>query len=400
MIIYDQAIAEKLGLERRCGYWEVNGAYFFDKSECLRYATKHKQKGVRYHFYDSVYKTLSWAQEPATDIQQMYRERAEQLRAKYDYLILSFSGGADSTNILKTFVDNNIKLDEVYCEYPIEPLERLRHRFSGDRNDSTLLTYEWFTAAKPALEHLAATKPDIRITVDDVSEDTVKIVENTGVHKLLRGGSSVNPNTMKYYRLYEIARDRERHGRVACITGLDKPRITQDIKTGTFFSRYSDFNNIFSDFPDHAFNGYQAAVEFFYYAHDYPALNQKQCFLLKHAVKQAIETHGIESDFYQSLLGGVAHNRMHVYDVHHDYFKKTLYPFWNVNTWQAKKTTNFFYFPGAQWFYDTDLTSDRVKDFYDKQLLELLCDIDPQFILYENNKPAMLVPYFSAPIPF
>jgi hypothetical protein len=76
MIVHDIAIAEHLSLENRCGYWEINGVFFFDKSECLRYATKHNASNVRYHFYDSVYKTLDWSKEPVVNIKQMYRERA------------------------------------------------------------------------------------------------------------------------------------------------------------------------------------------------------------------------------------------------------------------------------------------------------------------------------------
>jgi len=46
----------------------------------------------------------------------LYALRARQLREKYDYLVLYFSGGADSTNILKTFIDNNIFLDEIVMQ--------------------------------------------------------------------------------------------------------------------------------------------------------------------------------------------------------------------------------------------------------------------------------------------
>ena len=33
-MIEDKKLAEIIGLKRKCGYWEVNNKYFFDKFEC------------------------------------------------------------------------------------------------------------------------------------------------------------------------------------------------------------------------------------------------------------------------------------------------------------------------------------------------------------------------------
>lgn len=398
-MLNDASIAEKIGYLKRCGYWEVDSKYFFDKSECLRHATKVKKYDVKYHFYDTTFKSLNWSVEPKQSLTEMYKIRAEQLRDKYDYLILCFSGGADSTNILKTFIDNHIKLDEVYCEYPIGPLEKIKHKFSGNRNDPTLLTFEWYTAAEPALKKLAISNPEIKITVDDVTQTTIKLVENGDVYKLFRAGSSVNPNTTKYYRLYEIARQREKHGKVGCITGLDKPRIAFEPSKGKFYSTYSDFNNIFAEFPDDAFSGYQASMEFFYYAHEYPELNQKQCFAVKAAILDILKN---KKDYglYKKLLQAVLPSGVHVIDIHHDFFKKVLYEFWDTNTWQATKSPNFFYPPASQWFYDKELNQARTQDFFDKQLLELIHGIDKRFIIYDDGKPASFSHYMTRPIEF
>jgi hypothetical protein len=46
-------------------------------------------------------------------LEYYYKQQALRLREKYDYLVLAYSGGADSTCILETFVHNNIKLDKI-----------------------------------------------------------------------------------------------------------------------------------------------------------------------------------------------------------------------------------------------------------------------------------------------
>lgn len=396
MYVTDIALAEKIGLEKRCGYWKILDRFYFNKAECLKYASILNSPVITYHFLDSAYKTLDWSKEPSLDIEVMYKQRAQQLRDKYDYLILAFSGGADSSNILNTFIDNGIKLDEIYCEYPINPLEKIKHKFTGDRKDPTLLNFEWYTAAKPALESLAKTHPHIKITVEDASDLTIQIIENDELYKMFRAGFATNPNSTKYYRLYEICRERQKFGNVACIMGLDKPRIAYDTLTKDFYSSYSDFSNVFSEFPHDTFSGYQATIEFFYYSADYPSLNQKQCFMLKNEILKIMHTNvSLYNSLYKQLPNGVR-----VFDVHHDFFKKILYKKWNTSIWQAEKSFNFFYTPASQWFHDEDVTTHRSRDFYDKQLLDLIQGIDSKYITYDKSTPIAFNQYLTQAIPF
>ena len=89
-MIEDKKLAEIIGLKRKCGYWEVNNKYFFDKFECLRYASSIKNYDVQFHFYDCVYGQLNWNKEPTETLDEMYKDRALQLRDEHDYLILLF----------------------------------------------------------------------------------------------------------------------------------------------------------------------------------------------------------------------------------------------------------------------------------------------------------------------
>ena len=125
-MIDNKIIAERISFERKCGYWGVNNHYFFNKVDCLRYATKIKDFKVSYHYYDSVFQTVKWNNESTESLEQLYKKRAKQLRQKYNHLALLFSGGADSTNVLDSFLDNNISLDEIITCYPIKAQEKVR----------------------------------------------------------------------------------------------------------------------------------------------------------------------------------------------------------------------------------------------------------------------------------
>lgn len=389
-MLNDVLLAEKIGINKKCGYWEVNGHYFFDKFQCLRYASEIKKYDIKYHFYDSVYRALNWSEEPADTLEKMYRERAQQLRDKYDYLILSFSGGSDSTNILKTFIDNNIKLDEVYCEYPIQVLDNLKKSLDSNAKSSDMVSFEWFSAAEPALKKLSQTNPEIKITIHTIVEESIRMVENCELYKHKRGGS-INP-LIRFDKLYEVAKNRTKYGTVACINGLDKPRIAYNPKTLEFINVFSDFSNAFSEFSTYAFSEHQISIEQFYNTYDFPKLNQKMAFTIKNSLKNI----DVNSDQYKNLLSHIRSDGIHVFDIHKNYFKKALYNKWNTNIWQAEKSENIFYSPLTKWFFVENITAERTRDFYDKQLQELLHNIDKRFMIFDKDKPISLLHYVTS----
>src|SRR5210317_184486 len=69
---------------------------------------------VKWHFNDEVFSKYNWKIEPIESLFELYKKRCQQIRENYDYIVLMYSAGADSDNVLNCFVRNNIKLDEVF----------------------------------------------------------------------------------------------------------------------------------------------------------------------------------------------------------------------------------------------------------------------------------------------
>ena len=369
-------LAEKFSLEKSCGYWKVNNQYFFNKFECLRYASSIKNYEITYHFHDFIYKSLDWSKEPTDSLQEMYKQRAQQIRDGHDYLILSFSGGADSTNVLNSFINNNIKLDEIYCEYPIEAIEKLKHKFNNIKDPKHII-FEWFMAAEPILKRLSITNPEIKITLKSDIGKCIEVIENCELYKYIRP-NTINPLT-RYHTLYEIAREKTKYGKVTVITGLDKPRISYDPTNKRFFSVFEDFSNGFMNQGN--LSSDEITIEHFYYTWKYPKLNQKMCFVIKNALLEAMKN----PKLYESLLLKM-NGDTHIYNMHKDFFKKALYETWDLNIWQAEKSGNIFYSPITEWFFDESITTNKTREYYNKQLLELIEGIDDHLFNYENDK--------------
>lgn len=76
--------------------------------------------------YSKTYDKVDWTKEPLESLATLSAQRAFQLRSKYNYIILYFSGGSDSTSVLNTFLRNNIPIDEIVIN-SFSDLSDIRH---------------------------------------------------------------------------------------------------------------------------------------------------------------------------------------------------------------------------------------------------------------------------------
>ena len=91
-------------------FYSEDGIQFYDKVRALEYK-KNSGKQVFLNYHDALYSSLDWKTEPTESLEQLYKEQAQRIRDTYDKVILCYSGGYDSTNILETFYYNNIGID-------------------------------------------------------------------------------------------------------------------------------------------------------------------------------------------------------------------------------------------------------------------------------------------------
>ena len=85
------------------GYYTVGGIKMYSQIEAVEISNK-LDLPIKWHFNDEVFSSLDWTVEPTETLAELYKKRCEQLREKYDYLVLYYSGGADSDNILNHFI--------------------------------------------------------------------------------------------------------------------------------------------------------------------------------------------------------------------------------------------------------------------------------------------------------
>lgn len=127
------------------GFYQVRDFKSFSKYEAWQYAFNNQipVSELYFNFNDDYTTTLDWQTEPTEDINSLYAKRAKQLREKYDYIVLVYSGGIDSHVALRSFLDNDIKVDEILTFCNLKFLDK-----------SAKFNQEVFNAAVPYIESL------------------------------------------------------------------------------------------------------------------------------------------------------------------------------------------------------------------------------------------------------
>jgi hypothetical protein len=234
------------------GYWEVNSKKFTSKFEAMIYATEIKQP-INFIFFDSVWRSFNKSSLGNRNLNDLYRQRAQQLRDEYDYLILYFSGGADSYNVLRSFIDNGIKLDEICVKWPMITVNK--ELYCPNTEDKTAFNYlsEWNYAIKPVLDQLAQTHPEIKIEIVDWSKDYSPSVYSEELIKKVNVWNDIEMPMMVSYSNSEILL-LDKAKRVASIYGIDKPIVGYqedkwfmnfpDTATGMGISQLNDAYNV------------------------------------------------------------------------------------------------------------------------------------------------------------
>jgi len=269
---------------RRFGYYEVGEKLFFNKTDAFIDASA-TGNDLRWNFNDDIFSAIDWTIPISTPLSELYRQRAQQLRDKYDFVSLFFSGGVDSGNVLHAFIDNNILLDEIIIYRP----KSLESTFNNtDRSNSNLFSETKFAALPHLRKHIKDSRTKIRILDMDISADN--FLNNSKIVAQFQTTNIFQPSALsrlamclddpiwnKYYAA----------GKTSChIHGVDKPMIK--LTNGQYSFQFLDIPVMCAMRPVPTYHTeltemvskYQSH-ELFYWTPDLPQLVVKQCQVVK-----------------------------------------------------------------------------------------------------------------------
>lgn len=258
------------------GYYQVGEQKIQNKTVALIEATK-KNVFPTWSFNHDIWNSYNWQNPIREDLETLYKERCQQLRDTYDYLILNYSGGSDSFTILNTFLKNNIKLDEIFTYWPIKATKGLYIPNASNR-DATNLLSEWDFSLKPDLDYIQKNYPDIKVSIYDYSDHLFKDLTE---EEFLVSGHHINIGFFSRQGAnLQAGKNIKENKSVAIIMGNDKPQIA--IKDNTVYGYFIDLLTTTGMMPHQENN---RNVELFYWSADFPKLAIKAKQEVAYAIK-------------------------------------------------------------------------------------------------------------------
>jgi len=377
----------------RFGYYSVGLESYSNKVDAL-IASKATGKPCDWVFNNDVFGRFDWLTPPSMGLKEVYKRRALQLREKYDYIVLNYSGGSDSHNILHTFLENNIKLDEILVRWPEKRTQDIYTPNSVVNADNHLS--EWDLTLAPDLKWLAQYHPEIHIEFYDFSEESMdffKSAESDNDPWFQKGlGVQLSPSHVvrwktaldRYKRMFHDKGIRGCH-----LFGIDKPRMC--CHNGNFFVFYLDsvagiviqFDNYEDSF---------SASELFYWTPDMPEVVKVQTHhIMNHIKKNPDLLPMVSPDASKSYMMRNRYESM---------VRNIIYPYWQKDRFQAMKPSSTLWCELDNWMYEESNVDSKVLNSWQYSIDYMEQNIDPKHILKDHTGKSdglvgMLTPFYK-----
>lgn len=367
---------------KKLGYYRLGNKVYYNKFQALLAEAQQKEHQVKWFFNDAEFYRTDWTHEPDVALSELYRQRAQQLRDRYDYIMLAASGGADSTAAIHSFLLNGIHLDEIVFRYPKQGEKDM----VGDAGDTTCenTLAEWKYAAKPLFDWLATNFPAVKLTVHDYTEDL--LTNNDDESWVFKSRHFLHPCYPHKHNTLALKENKllADTGKSICVLyGIDKPKIC--IKDNKFFLYVID-GPTGEHNPDVG-NYTNITNEFFYWTPDFPEILVKQGHIIKNWFSMPQNHH------LQHLLHWPNHqfNKRTVYE---GMIKSLIYPTYDSTTFQVVKSSNNVYSEMDHWFH-TNFANTKFYQRWEAGVNYVLDNINEQHITSTKGRRSNIVTFKS-----
>lgn len=268
-------------MKNELGYYLVNGKQYFNKIEAVLEAQK-TLADITWNFHKDSFDKIDWTVEPNFSLDMMYKMRAQQIRDEYDYVVVTCSGGADSTNVIKSFLNNGIHIDEIVAGAPMSGLNNWNWNDSDSSVENTISETKY--ALFPLLNEIKTNFPNIKINIHDYFEDILNLETDKWIYDCLDWVNPVVNSKASLDKFKHLVNLAESGKRIAVVWGIDKPIL-----------RYGENGDLYSLISDLAINNAHLPFKrpysnvdriLFYWTPDFPQLLVKQSHVVAKFIHQ------------------------------------------------------------------------------------------------------------------
>jgi len=363
---------------KKLGYY-VCGKYEFEsKIQAYLHSIKTNTP-ISWVFNDSEFEKHNWTIEPENTLDYYYDQRARNLREKYDYLILSYSGGADSHNILMSFIRQKLHIDEIV----INTMDKGSSKFTII---DPLIKNNWNTGAEHYLQTLPRLKevekfiPKTKITILDLTDHLFEYLNNTPDESwILNRRERLNPvgiTRFNYIYFSNIRKKFDKNKTIGILLGIDKPKCI--IHKNKFYMRFNDRTTNIVSIVDHFKDYTNSTLEYFYWDPECIPMLIKQGHIIKKWLEsspQYIKLWNSETTSFK--IASLDHERL---------LRNILYTTWNDSWFQVDKPVSDWYCEFDSWFID-GFKGTKANDTWRRGVEYASSLLTPYLRTGENNSP-------------
>jgi len=344
------------------GFYQVGNLRTYSKLEAfeLQRRTGHFPE---WNFNREVFALQNWTQEPGLDLWTLYKSRAQQIRDSYDYVVLLYSGGSDSQNILSAWLEQGCRIDEIATQW----------NYSGVQNQMSYWNGEVTKVALPWIEKLQNRGIKFKFRLIDISQDTLDIIDFLKDNYQYYSNCNMSPNNyaknLWRTRIPEYQNLIAQGKKLCFVWGSDKP----------FFYWDKKYYILFQDMLDNCVNSYTQSQyhsgwydELFYWTPDLPEIDIKQA----HVLRRFVETiHDLA--FYSHKKTRYGYNQILKMWLTEEAVKIILYPHWDQTTYTDGKSKTTITSMRDKWLIDSNLDQAKI---YTDIVQDLNTRIDPNWL--------------------
>lgn len=325
---------------KKAGFYQLKDKITFSKLEAIEHFNRTNEF-PEWEFNRAAFDAVDWLTEPADTLSEIYSARCRQIREAYDYVILMYSGGSDSHNILQHWLSTGCKLDEIASYW----------NYEGSKDDLDLQNAEIKLVVFPMIQRLRDLGHDFRFRLIDHS---VADLENIKSVSSIEYNINCNfsPNHLGKFTFRDSVPEWRRlisAGKKVCLLwGVDKPQVYLDDK-GHYLQFFDFIDHCASPYVQNRFHlGWYD--ELFYWTPDMPEIVQKQARI----VKRFLDTSEDQSCFQKEKSRNGYSTKLSLY-LTDSALRKLIYPFWNDDIFSNGKNVRSFFSTRSQWLWDSNL---------------------------------------------
>ena len=335
-----------------CGFYTYNGKPYFTREDVFddMLLNHDYDSEIKYYYNDYVFEKCDWAIEPNVDIGTLYKIRAQQIRDKYKYVVLALSGGSDSTQVLWSFLKNNIFIDEIQVANLHKMTKNLdRADMLKDNEFQILLEYE--LAALPMLKKVSEISPNTKITIVDASDllyDQLSTGKYTTIgnngrikHQYPRISSAMGPNNQWWQLFYTTNYERSKDVDSMCVVrGMEKPAL--NIKNDSLFFHFTDQTMVTTASLNLGEFAATYTTEDFFWSKDMPLIPIKQSHIIKKRLESDRKYYNFFVNAREEIRKAAFQTNLPVHSpaiMMERSFSSMIYPDWNPQTYAGPKPT-------------------------------------------------------------